>query len=232
MIAEAGNFITTLESSPAFATDVAVLASVLPASIVAEAASNPDALIDNLAENPTAAAALLSAIPTTVLDSLETLLAKPIKALGDVEGYVDSVLQEPGASSVISVLMTAVPTPVQESLESDPVGFVANLITTSALPTWVTDISAPLQSDIGSVLNKALSLIDADLEGTGVAAPMAASTGFFPTVVVKPTGSGGGVVTGPKPTGSPITFVAGAAPVRTAAAGTALFAGFCALLML
>jgi hypothetical protein len=181
--------------------------------------SNPEILLEELAAHPSDLPALVSAIPTGVIDSLETLAAKPIKAVKDVETYIESLIEEPGVSSVLSVLMTAVPTSVQNAFESGPVKFVENLITATALPPWVTDIPAPLQSDIGSVVNKGLSIVAADLEATG--APIPASSGFFPTVVVKPTGTGTGVSTVTKPTGSPIAFVGAAAPVGTVAIGAA-----------
>lgn len=148
-----------------------------------------------------------------------------------METYIESLIEEPGVSSVLSVLMTAVPTSVQNAFESGPVKFVENLITATALPTWVTDIPAPLQSDIGSVVNKGLSIVAADLEAT--AAPVPVSSGFYPTVVVKPTGTGTSVSTVTKPTGSPIAFVGAAAPVRTVAVGAAaLVAGVGFLLVL
>ena len=145
-----------------------------------------------------------------------------------------SLLDEPEASSVISVLMTAIPTTAQDAYASDPISFLDNLITASALPSWASDIPAPLQSDLGSVINEALSIIDSDFEGgpapTATVPPSAyyppggypLSSGFYPTVVIeKPTGTGtGGAVNG-KPTGSPIAFIGAAAPMRTAAAGAA-----------
>lgn len=222
VIADAEHFITTLESNPAFQTDVAVLLTALPSSLLAEAASNPDALLQNLAASPSDLPAYVSAIPTSVVQSLETLAAKPIKAVEDVGDYIESLVVEPGVSSALSVLMTAVPTSVQNAFESDPVSFVENLVTATALPSWVTNIPAPLQSDIGSVINKGLSIIAADLEATGVPTVPTAASGFSPTVVVKPTGTGSVQgVNGTKPSGSPIPFVGAAAPMRTAAARVA-----------
>ena len=116
-----------------------------------------------------------------------------------------SLIEEPGASSVISVLVTNVPTSVQNAFASDPVSFLDNLITASPLPTWASNVPAPLQSDLGSVINEALSVIDLDYDGSAPNAtvpPSAFSTGgyyppdgyspssgFYPTVgIVKPTG--------------------------------------------
>lgn len=232
VLAEVENFITTLEASPAFETDLAALEADLPASIVQEAESNPDALIDDLVQNPTELPALVSAVPTSVLDPLETFLAKPIKAIGDVESYLEALAAEPEVSSVLSVLMTAVPTSVQDAFETKPAEFLQNLVTATALPLWVTDIPAPLQSDIGSVVNKGLSIIDADFEGTAV--PTFASSGFLPSGVATPTATGSvSGSNGTNPASSPIPFVGAAAPMKTVAIGAvALFAGFGVLLAL
>ncbi len=114
-----------------------------------------------------------------------------------------SLIEEPGASSVISVLVTNVPTSVQNAFASDPVSFLDNLITASPLPTWASNVPAPLQSDLGSAINEALSVVDLDYDDPAPNAtvpPSAFSTGgyyppggyppssgFYPTV---------GIVTG------------------------------------
>lgn len=173
--------------------------------------------------------AWVSAIPTPVVDCLETLVAKPIKAVEDVEGYVEQLVEEPEVASAVSVLMTAVPTSVQVAFESNPAGFLENLITATALPSWVTDIPAPLQSDIGSIVNEALSIIDKDLEGG--ASTTAKASGFVPsTGFAKATGTGGMVLgyngTNGGPMGTPVVFMGAAGSMKTAAAGlAALLAG-------
>ena len=144
-----------------------------------------------------------------------------------------SLLDEPEASSVLSVLATAIPTSAQNAFATDPISFLDNLITASALPSWASEIPAPLQSDLGPVINQALSIIDSDFES---AAPIPTgpppsyypsggyppSSSFYPTVVIeKPTGTGTGVAVTGTPTGSPIAFQGGAAPMKTAAAGAA-----------
>ena len=134
--------------------------------------------------------------------------------------------------------MTNIPTSVQSAFASDPISFLDNLITASVLPTWASNVPAPLQSDLGSVINEALSIIDSDLNGpapTATVPPSAFSTGgyyppsgyfpssgFYPTVVIeKPTGTGSVLAFNGKATGSPIAFVGAAAPMKTAAAGAA-----------
>lgn len=108
--------------------------------MVEEAESNPDSLIDQIAASGNVPA-WVSAIPTPVVDSLETLVAKPIKAVDDVEGYFEALVEEPGVASAVSVLMTAVPTSVQRAFESNPAGFLENIVTATALPSWVVRIS-------------------------------------------------------------------------------------------
>ena len=190
--------------------------------MVQEAEQDPEELIDQIGASGKVPA-WVSAIPTPIVDSLETLVAKPIKAVDDVEAYVEQLVEEPEIASAISVLMTAVPTSVQQAFESNPAGFLENIITATALPTWVTDIPAPLQSDIGSIVNEALSIIGNDLEGG--ASATGPSSGFLPSSgFAKATGTGG--VLGYNGTnggsnGSPIAFIGAAAPMKTAAAGMA-----------
>ena len=158
-----------------------------------------------------------------MLESLETLVAKPIKAVGDVDGYFEQLVEEPEVASAISVLRTAVPTSVQQAFASNPASFLENIVTATALPSWVTDIPAPLQSDIGSIVNEALSIIDKDLQGganaTGTSGGFMTSSGYS-----KATGTGGVVGyngTNGGPTGTPVAYTGAAAPMKTAAAGMA-----------
>lgn len=106
-----------------------------------------------------------------------------------------------------------------------------NLITATALPSWASDIPAPIQSDLGSVINEVVSIVDSDFEQGPAPTPTApyyppggysSSSGFYPTVVIEtPTGTGTGVAATGTPSGSPIAFVGAAAPMRTAGAGAA-----------
>ena len=192
-----------------------------------EAEQDPEALLDQIAASGEVPA-WVSAIPTPVVESLETLVAKPIKAVGDVESYLEQLVEEPDVASAVSVLMTAVPTSVQNAFESNPAGFLENIVTATALPTWVTDIPAPLQSELGSIVNEALSIIDQDLEGGANAT--GASTGFKPASGYATATGAGGVVgyngTNSGLGGSPVAFTGAAAPMKTAAVGmAALMAG-------
>ncbi|KAF6225622.1 hypothetical protein HO133_009622 [Letharia lupina] len=222
VIGELEGFVTTLEANPTFQADVAALMTALPSSVVQEAEQDPEALIDQIGSS-SEVPAWVSAIPTPVVESLETLIAKPIKAVVDVEGYIEQLVEEPEVASAVSVLMTAVPTSVQQAFESNPAGFLENIVTATALPSWVTDIPAPLQSDLGSIVNEALSIIDKDLEGganaTGTAGGFMPSSGY-----AKATGTGGVFGyngTNGGPSGSPIAYTGAAAPMKTAAAGMA-----------
>lgn len=190
--------------------------------MIQEAEQDPEELINQIGASG-GVPAWVSAVPTPVVESLETLIAKPIKALNDVEIYVEQLVEEPEVASAVSVLMTAVPTSVQQAFESDPAGFLEKIVTATALPSWVTDIPAPLQSDLGSIINEALSIIDKDLEGGANAT--GTSSGFMPSAgFAKATGTGGVVGyngTNGGPSRSPIAFVGAAAPMKTAAAGMA-----------
>ena len=218
---EIEGFITTLEANPTFQADIAALITALPSSVVQEAEGNPEELIDQVAGSD-GVPAWVSAIPTPVVESLETLVAKPIKVVGDVEGYLGRLAEEPEIASAISNLMTAVPTSVQRAFETNPAGFLENIVTATALPSWVTDISVPLQSDIGSIVNEAVSIIDKDLEGGANAT--GTSSGFTLSGYAKATGTGGLVGyngTNGGPNGSPIAFMGAAVPMKRAAAGMA-----------
>ena len=190
--------------------------------MIQEGEQDPEALINQIGASGKVPA-WVSAIPTPVLESLETLVAKPIKAVGDVEGYLEQLVRESEVASAISVLMTAVPTSVQQAFGSNPASFLENIVTATSLPSWVTGIPAPLQSDIGSIVNEALSIIDKDLGGG--ANTTGASGGFIPSPsYAKATGTGGVVGyngTNGGPTGTPVAYTGAAAPMKTVAAGMA-----------
>ena len=75
--------------------------------MVDEAETDPEALIDQIAASSDVPA-WVSAIPTPVVDSLETLVAKPIKAVDDVEDYLEQLVEEPEVASAMSVLMVRI----------------------------------------------------------------------------------------------------------------------------
>lgn len=233
VVADVEHFITTLTANPTFQTDVAVLLSAVPASVLLEASNDPAALLEELS-NEEDLPAWVSAIPTSVIASLETLAAKPIEAVEDVTLYIEELAGDPEVESVISVLATAVPSSVQEEIDADPSAFLESIVTATALPSWVSGIPAPLQSKIGSVINQGLSIIAADLEGStatvtakvgtaGAVVPTytAVSGGLTSVVSAQATGSGAGAGgNGSIATGSPVPIQApasGAASLRVAA---------------
>jgi len=231
VISDVANFITTLESSPAFQTDVAAILSAAPASVLEEAYTDPEALLEDLTYDDDLPA-WVSAIPTSVIGSLETLAAVPIEALSDVEEYLYKVADEPAVSSALDALQTAIPTSIQDAIESDPVAFLEGVATATTLPAWITDIPAPVQSEIGDVVNGVLSLIDADLEGSAVPTAVSgflatAAGGYLPTAAYA-TGTGFSSVVaanGTKPTGtpapSPSAFHGAAVSMQTVGVGLA-----------
>ena len=99
--------------------------------------------------------------------------------MSDVEGYLAQIVEQPEFASAISVPMTAVPTSVQQAFESNPAGFLENIVTATPLPLRVTDIPAPLQSEVGSIVNEALSIIDIDLQSN--ISTTRVSIGFMPS---------------------------------------------------
>ena len=226
---EVEGYVTILEANPTFRADIAALITALPSSVVQKAEQDPEALIDQIGANGKLPA-WVSAIPTPVIESLETLVAKPIKAVGDIEGYVAQIVEEPEFVSAIFVPMTAIPTSVQQAFESNPAGFLENIVTATPLPPWVTGIPAPLQSDIGSIVNEALSIIENDLQSnistTRVSIGLTPSSGY---ATVTATGTGGVVGyngTNAGPTATLTAYMGAAAPMKTAAAGmTALMVG-------
>ena len=233
VVSDVANYITTLESSPAFKSDVAAVLAAAPASVLQEASSDPEALLDDLANSSEDdLPAWVSAIPTSVLGSLETLAAKPLDAVSDVEDYAYEVADEPEVSTALEVLATAVPTSVQAALESDPVAFIEAVATATTLPTWVSAIPAPVQSEIGKVANGALSIVASDLEGTAAPSlPTAASQYLHGAAYA--TGTGGltsvTVANGTKPTGavpSPSAFPGAAVSAKSVGIGmVAVMAG-------
>lgn len=158
-----------------------------------------------------------------MVESLQTLIAKPIKAVSDVENYLEQLIEEPGIVSAISILMTAIPTSVRQAFQSNRAGFLENIATDTALPSWVTDVPAPLQSDIGSIVNEALTIIDKDLEGgasiTGASSGFVSSSGYAKATgtegMVGYNGTNGGL------TGAPVAYMGAAAPMKRAVVGLA-----------
>ena len=223
MVTDVTNFVKTLEGSPAFQTAVAEVLPHVPPSVLAEAYSDPEALLEQVAADGEVPA-WVSAIPTSVIASLETLAAKPIKAAEDLEDYLEQLSDEPEVSSALDILQTAVPTSIQDALESSPAAFLENLVTETSVPSWVTNIPTPVQSEIEEVVNTGLSIVAADLEGNapaGVALPTGASGYLLKSGYATGTGYSGastnGTVATGTPAASPKPFQGAAAPAKPVA---------------
>ena len=218
-------YISSVTANPAFQSDINAIASAIPSSVIAAAEQHPEAFAEALI-TATALPAWISAIPTPALDSLETLAAKPVKAIEDVATYIEAVVTAPGFASVGSVLATAIPSSVIAEIESNPESFIEAEFTATGAPAYITALPQDIQSDGGSVINKALSIIASDLEASSVPpfsiptknpAYKASGTG-----VAKASGTGvyytGGV------SGSPVSFTGAASSVVVNTIGAGILA--------
>ena len=207
VVSDVEAFVASVTANPAFQSDISALASAIPSSVIAAAEQNPEAFAEAIL-TATTLPSWVSAIPTAALGSLETLAAKPIKAGEDLVSYVGSVIDQPGFSSVASVLATAVPSSVVAQLEADPASFVQAQITANGPPAYITALPPDVQSDIGSFINAGLSIAASDLEASSV------SVAPFSQPSVKPTGTGTGVYYQGSSTSSPIAFTGAASSIN------------------
>lgn len=125
------------------------------------------------------------------------------------------------------------PADVQQQVASEPVVFLENLVTATTVPVWITLLPTPVQAELASVLDKGLSIVDADFRatatgsvGTGLPAvgtgksgapyPITASGGSGAVA----TGTGGVGATGTGKGGQPsgVPFLGGAERVTVGAA--------------
>lgn len=167
--------------------------------------------------------AYITAIPTSVLDSLETLAAKPMEAAEDVGMYLEELSDDPEVSAALAVLETAVPTSVQLAIQSDPIAFAENILTATVIPGWASDIPAPVQSQLGNAINGAMSIVAANLEGTGIAT--VASSGIMPMATGTGSANGGSSNTTMPTTGPAARFEGAAASLKSVGAGAVALVG-------
>jgi hypothetical protein len=133
---------------------------------------------------------------------------------------------------------------VQKAYKADPVSFILDFAASTPLPAWASNVPAPIQKQVGSIINKALSTIDKDLTASTLAPiATAARSGFKPSAVsARPTGTGsvaffkaGGTgsvaVFRASGTGSIVVFTGAAAPMKTAAVGAVVLAGAAGVLL-
>ena len=230
-------YVSSVTANPAFQSDISAIASAIPSSVIAAAEKNPEAFAQAII-TATALPAWVSAIPTPAIDSLETLAAKPVKAVEDVVNYVGSVITAPGFSSVDSVLATAIPSSVIAQIESDPVSFLEAQFTATGPPAYITALPKDVQSDIGSFINNGLSIVASDLEASS-APPLSLPTKKptkKPSFTVSGTGAARATGTGAYYTGgasgSPVAFTGAASSVAVNTIGAGIIATFGIILAL
>ena len=146
-----------------------------------------------------------TAVPTQVLESLETLAAKPIQVGEEVGAYVAAALSDPSFPAVSSVLATALPSKLRPLLDSDPGAFLAVGLTASVTPSYFSSLPSAVQSELVSFINGGIAL-----EASVLAAPVATAGPNMNTSVVPATGTGAGSST----TSSPIPFVGAASSMK------------------
>ncbi|KAL2043863.1 hypothetical protein N7G274_003383 [Stereocaulon virgatum] len=229
---DASKFLSTVQANPAFQSDMAAVLRVVPSSVVPLVKTNPADLIYSLA-TATSTPDWVSNIPTPVIDSLATLYAKPVIAIADGGLSLASALQQPPAAAAMSVFIANAPTSVQNAYQSDSVSFILDFAAATPLPAWASNVPAPVQKQVGSIINKALSTIGSDLTASTLAPTITpARSGFKPSAVsARPTGTGSVAVFKPSGTGSIVAFTGAAAPMKTAAAGAVVLAGAAGVLL-
>ena len=238
-------YVSSVTANPAFESDINAIASAIPSSVIAAAEKDPEAFAQAIF-TATALPAWVSAIPTPALDSLETLAAKPIKAVEDVASYVGSEFTAAGFESVDSVLATAIPSSVIAQLESNPESFIEAQFTATGPPAYITALPQDVQSDIGSIINEGLSIIASDLEASSAVSislptkkptkkPSYKASG---TGVAKATGtgvakaSGTGVYYTGAAANTPLAFTGAASSVVVNTFGAGILAAFGIVLVL
>lgn len=161
-------YVSSVTANPAFQSDLSALQSAIPSSVIAQAESNPEAFAEAIF-TATALPSWVSAIPTPVIDSLETLAAKPVKAAEDVFSYIEGVITGSDLAAANSIFATAIPSSVIAQLEANPESFIEAQFTATAPPAYITALPAGVESQLGSFVNKGLSIIASDLEASSVA---------------------------------------------------------------
>ncbi len=159
--------VVTLASNTVFQNDILTIASAIPSSVINQVEKNPDTIAIQL-NTATNFPPWVSALPTPVLNPLETLLAKPINADNDLNKHISALATQPSISFIVNVLATAIPTKYQAALNSYPGDFIEELVTATTVPGRAGNIPSPVQSSIGAVINQGLSIIASDFEAIGL----------------------------------------------------------------
>lgn len=155
------NYQTRLAANPTFLRDLSALASAsaIPTTAIPLALQDPISWWDDLSSKQPVPTSIATALPTSILLSLNSLIEPHLKANSDR----DALATGTRASSVFA--NSAIPTTVYASFTRDPIGYINELNTASTWPLWATSLPAPLATQIGDVLNGVLSTVRAGDEG-------------------------------------------------------------------
>ena len=181
---EGAAILASITANPDFASDEAALATAIPSSILAAEESNPEAIVEGLATD-TALPSYATAVPSAVLESLETLAAKPIEVGEEIGAYVAAALSDPAFPVASSVLATAIPSQLRPLLESDPAAFLAGGITASVTPAYLSSLPTAIQSELAEFVNGGIAI-----EASVFAAPVATAAPTMNTSIVPATRTG------------------------------------------
>lgn len=214
---EGAAILASITANPAFAADEAALATAIPSSILAAELSNPEAIVEGVATD-TVLPPYATAVPPAVLESLETLAAKPIEVGEAIASFVAAALSDPHFPAASSVLATAIPSSLRPLLASDPAAFLAGVITASATPAYLSSLPTAIQSELEEFINGGIA-IEASIFAASV--PTAAPTTNTSAVLATGTGA-----MSPKTTGTPVPFVGAASSMNANTIGAAMLVAF------
>ena len=221
--AEGAAILASITANPDFAADEAALATAIPSSILAAELSNPEAIVEGVATD-TVLPAYATAVPTSVLESLETLAAKPIEVGEALASFVAEAISDPAFPAASSILATAIPSQQRSLLQNDPAAFVEGLITASATPTYLSSLPSAIQSNLVEFINAGVAI-----EASIFAAPVATAPPTMNTTVIPATGTGAKT---PTTTGSPVPFTGAASSMSAKSIGAAVIITFGCMLVL
>ena len=220
---EGAAVLASITSNPDFAADEAALATAIPSSILVAELNNPEAIVEGVATD-TVLPSYATAVPTAVLDSLETLAAKPIEVGEAIASYVAAALSDPAFPAASSVLATAIPSSLRPLLVNDPAVFLAGGITASVTPAYLSSLPTAIQSELAEFINGGLAI-----EASILGAPVATAAPTMNTSIIPATGTS---TLPPKTTGSPIPYVGAASSMNAHTIGAAALITFGFVLIL
>ena len=221
--AEGAAILASITSNPNFAADEAALATAIPSSILAAELSNPEAIVEGVATD-TVLPSYATAVPSSVLESLATLAAKPIEVGEALASFVAVAISDPAFPAASSILAAALPSQLRPSLQSDPGAFLIDVITASGTPTYISSLPTAIQSNLVEFINQGNAI-----EASIFAAPVVTAVPTMNTSVVPATGTG---AMSPTTTGSPVPYVGAASSMNANTIGAAVIITFGFVLVL